>query len=172
MLLLTRSQERFWSVPAPLDLVFKFPRLGEEGNMNVKRFVISSLVVYVAFQLMEFIVNNIILMSQYEALQSLWRPDMSSKMWIMYLTGLLVAFLFTYIFIKGREGKGLAEGIRYGLVIWAFFAVPMSLGFWVMLPIPFKLSLWWIIFSLIEYVIAGILAAAIYRPAPAAAEKA
>lgn len=140
--------------------------------MNLKRFIIASAVVYVAFQAMEFVVNNIILVNQYEALTSLLRPDMASKMWIMYLTGLLVAFLFTYIFIKGREGKGLVEGIRYGLIIWAFVAIPMSFGFWGMLPIPFKLALWWIVFSLIEYVVAGILVAAIYKPIPANAEKA
>lgn len=140
--------------------------------MNVKRFIIASVVVFVAFQVMEYIINGLILMSQYEALQNLWRPDMKTKMWIMYLTGLLVAFLFTYIFIKGREGRGLAEGVRFGMIIWLFVAVPMSLGCWVMFPIPFKLALWWIIFSLIEYIIAGLLVAAIYKPASASAEKA
>ncbi|MGB9907408.1 MAG: hypothetical protein ACPLRR_08500 [Candidatus Saccharicenans sp.] len=136
--------------------------------MNGKRFIIASVVVFVAFQVMEFVVNNIIMMSQYESLQNLWRPDMASKMWIMYLVGVLVAFLFTYVFIKGREGKGMAEGIRYGLIIWALVAVPMSLWTWVMLPVPFKMSLWWMIFSLIEYIVAGILVAAIYKPtAPA-----
>lgn len=140
--------------------------------MNCKRFVIASVVVFVAIQVMEFIVNNIIMMGQYESLKNLWRPDMASKMWIMYLVGVLVAFLFTYIFIKGREGKGLAEGIRYGIIIWLFVAVPMSLWFWVMLPVPFKMSLWWMIFSLIEYIVAGILVAAIYKPVQAPAEKA
>ncbi|MDI6698965.1 MAG: hypothetical protein QME85_08520 [Candidatus Saccharicenans sp.] len=58
------------------------------------------------------------------------------------------------------------------MIIWLFVAVPMSLGYWVMFPIPFKLALWWIIFSLIEYIIAGLLVAAIYKPASASAEKA
>lgn len=140
--------------------------------MNCKRFIIASLSVFVAIQAMEFLINWIILMPQYEALKEMWRPDMSSKMWIMYPIGLLVAFLFTYIFVKGREGKGLAEGVRFGLIIWLFVAVPMSLGYWVMFPIPFKLALWWIIFSLIEYIIAGLLVAAIYKPTPAVSEKA
>jgi len=144
------------------------PRSGKEGVMNWKRFFIASAVVFVAVQVMEYVINNIILMSQYEALKDMWRPDMQSKMWIMYLVGVLVALLFTYIFVKGREGKGIAEGIRYGIIIWLFVGVPMSLGFWIMLPIPFKLALWWIIFSLLEYLVAGILVAAIYKPvAPA-----
>ncbi len=136
--------------------------------MNWKRFLVASLVVFVVIQSMDFLINNVILMSQYELLKDLWRPDMESKMWIMYLIGLLVAFLFTYIFIKGREGKGIAEGVRYGIIIWLFVSVPMSLGFWIMFPIPFKLALWWILFSLLEMLIAGILAAAIYRPSVAA----
>ena len=139
--------------------------------MNWKRFLIASLVVFVVVQAMEFLINNVILMSQYESLKNLWRPDMESKMWIMYLIGLLVAFLFTYIFIKGREGKGLAEGVRYGIIIWLFVSVPMCLGFWVMFPVPLKLALWWMLFSLLEMLIAGILVAAIYRP-PVAAPKA
>jgi hypothetical protein len=136
--------------------------------MNWKRFFIASVVVFVVVQAMDFVINNIILMAQYESLKELWRPDMGSKMWIMYLIGVMVAFLFTYIFIKGREGKGLAEGVRYGIIIWLFVSVPMSLGFWIMLPIPFKLALWWILFSLLEMLVAGILVAAIYKPAAAA----
>ena len=139
--------------------------------MNCKRFVIASVVVFVAVQVMEFIVNGLIMKDQYESLKSLWRPDMASKMWLMYVVGVLVAFLFTYIFVKGREGKGIAEGIRYGIVIWLFVAIPMSLWFWAMFPVPFKISLWWMVFSLIEYIIAGILVAAIYKPVQPAPEK-
>jgi len=136
--------------------------------MNWKRFLSASVVVFVVIEAMEFLINNVILMSQYEQLKDLWRPDMASKMWLMYLIGLLVAFLFTYIFIKGREGKGIAEGVRYGIIIWLFVSVPMSLGFWIMFPITLKLALWWILFSLLEMLIAGILVAAIYRPSVAA----
>jgi hypothetical protein len=37
---------------------------------------------------------------------------MMSRMWVMYLIGALTALLFTYVFIKGREGKGISEGVR------------------------------------------------------------
>lgn len=141
--------------------------------MNYKRFVIASAVVFVAFQVMEFVANGVIMKEkdQYELLKSLWRPDMASRMWLMYLVGVLVPFLFAYIFIKGREGKGIAEGIRYGIIIWLFVAIPISLWFWAMFPVPFKISLWWMIFSLIEYIIAGILVAAVYKPVQPAPEK-
>jgi len=70
-----------------------------------------------------------------QQLEGLWRPDMESKIWLMYVFGAFVALLFTFIFVKGREGKGLAEGVRYGLIMWMFVTVPMNVAWWVMLPI-------------------------------------
>jgi hypothetical protein len=136
--------------------------------MNWKRFVVASVVVYVVLQAMDFVINSVFLKADNEALKDLWRPDMASKAWIMYVTAVLVAFLFTYIFIKGREGKGLAEGVRYGIVIWLFVFVPMMHGYYVMLPIPYIMIFRWLLFSLLEVLIAGIIVAAIYKPLPAA----
>jgi hypothetical protein len=123
--------------------------------MNWKRFVVASVVVYVVLQAMDFVINSVFLKADNEALKDLWRPDMASKAWIMYVTAVLVAFLFTYIFIKGREGKGLAEGVRYGIVIWLFVFVPMMHGYYVMLPIPYIMIFRWLLFSLLEVLIAG-----------------
>jgi hypothetical protein len=73
--------------------------------------------------------------------------------------------MFTYIFVKGREGKGLAEGVRFGIIIWLFMNLPMNVSMWVMLPIGWQIILRWILFGLLEMLIAGILVAAIYKPA-------
>ena len=83
----------------------------------------------------------------------------------MYVFGALVALMFTYIFVKGREGKGLAEGVRFGIIIWLFMTLPMNVSMWVMLPIGWPIILRWILFGLLEMLIAGILVAAIYKPA-------
>jgi len=133
--------------------------------MNSKRFLVASLVVFVAMQAMGFVVETLILMSTYEALKHLWRPDMMDKMWIWYVTGLLVAFLFTYIFIQGREGKGLMEGVRYGIIMWLLMSVPMSHAFYAVIAIPYSLCLAWCASGLIQFLVVGILVAAIYKPA-------
>ena len=136
--------------------------------MNWKRFFVAGFVTLVAVQAMDFIINEVFMKSANESLKSLWRPDMMSKVWVMYVLGVILAFLFTYIFIKGREGKGIAEGVRFGLIIWLFTIVPMNLSMWVMLPIPFIIVVRWTLFGLLEMLIAGILVAVIYRPlAPA-----
>jgi hypothetical protein len=89
---------------------------------------------------------------------------MMSLMWIFYAAGLVTAFLFVYIFIKGYEDKGLLEGLRYGIIIGLFMNVIGMFGQYVMYPIPCSLSVQWFVFGMIEFAVAGIVAAAIYRP--------
>jgi uncharacterized PurR-regulated membrane protein YhhQ (DUF165 family) len=132
--------------------------------MNWKRFFVASLVTYVVVQAMDFIINEVFMKGANESLKSLWRPNMMARMWVMYVVGVLVALLFTYIFVKGREGKGIAEGVRYGIIIWLFVSVPMSVSMWVLLPIPYIIILRWMLFGLLEMLVAGILVAVIYKP--------
>ena len=135
--------------------------------MNCKRFFAAAIVIFVVIEAMEFVINNYLMMATYEALKSVWRPeaDMMAKMWIFHPVMLLSMLLFVYIFIKGREGKGICEGVRYGLIIWLFLSVPFSLSLYVLFPIPFSLSLKWMAIGFVEMVISGVLAAAIYKPA-------
>lgn len=138
--------------------------------MNWKRFFVASLVIYVVVQAMDFVVNQVFMKSANESLKSLWRMDMMSRMWVMYLIGVLVALLFTFIFIKGREGKGISEGVRYGIIIWLFVSVPMGASMWVLLPIPYMIVFRALLFGLLEMLVAGILVAVIYKPLAAPAK--
>jgi len=133
--------------------------------MNCKRFFVASIVIFVVLEAMEYVINNYLMVASYEALKAIWRPDMMEKMWIFHPVMLLVSLLFTYIFIKGRENKGLMEGVRYGIIIWLFTSVPYSLSYYVTIPIPFTLVVKWVAIGLAEMLVAGLLAAAIYKPA-------
>ena len=133
--------------------------------MNVKRFIAAGLAVFVVGQVLGFLIHQVILRATYDSLKSLWRPDMQSKMWIMWLVGFLTSFLFTYIFTKGYEGKGIAEGLRFGLVIGLFTSIPMAYDSYVTLPIPYSLALQWFIYGTITMIILGVVVALIYRPA-------
>jgi len=135
--------------------------------MNWKRIFLASLVIYVVFQGLGYLMDHVFLKGDYDQLKSLWRPNMTSRMWVLYVVGLLVAFLFTYIFVKGREGKGIQEGVRFGIIIWLFTIVPYNLELWVIFPIPHQLIVKWMLFGLLSSLIGGILAAVIYEPAAA-----
>jgi hypothetical protein len=136
--------------------------------MNWKRFLMASLTVFVVIQAMRYIVDTVLLNKDYESLQTFWREDTVSKIWLAYVMALLVSLLFTYIFIKGREGKGIQEGVRYGIIIWLFAFVPIYHTLWVFVPIPYALIFRWTLFALLQTLVAGIIVATIYKPlAPA-----
>lgn len=130
--------------------------------MNVKRFVIASLFVFVAIEAIDVIIHMLIMSKQYQAIMSVWRPNMQNVMWIMHITALIMSFLFVYIFIKGYEGKGIIEGIRYGLIIGLFMNIG-AFNQYMIYPIPFVMALQWFIFGMIEFIILGIIASLIYK---------
>ncbi len=132
--------------------------------MNIKRYIIASIVIFIVMQLIGYLIHNVLLMPDYMALSALWRPEMMSLMWIMWLTGLLFSFVFVYIFIKGYERRGIVEGIRYGLIIAFFMTATSVFGQYVIYPLPLALVLKWLVFGFIELIIYGIIAALIYKP--------
>ena len=142
--------------------------------MNVKKWVIASVVVFIVSQILDFIIHGVLLTGSYEATSQLWRTEaeMNQMMWLMWLVALVWSFLFVVIFTKGYEGKGIGEGVRYGIIIGLFATIPMSFGSYSVMPMTFSLALGWFIYGMIEYIILGIVVALLYKPtipaAPAA----
>ncbi len=136
--------------------------------MNTKKWAIAALGVFIVDQLLDYIIHGVILMGTYEATASLWRPDMESKMYIMWITGAVFAILFVYFYAKGYEGRGIIEGVRYGLWMGLFLAIPMAYNTYATISIPYSLAFQWFIYGVIQIVICGVVAAALYKPEAAA----
>jgi hypothetical protein len=133
------------------------------------RFWLAVILVFVALFVMDFVIHMVLLSDVYEATASLWRAeeDMNSLMPIMLIGTLVMALFFVLIFGKGYEGKGIGEGFRFGLYVGLLIGVPMGLGTYSSMPIPFSLALSWMVATLVECVVVGLLAAAVYKPARA-----
>lgn len=127
--------------------------------------------VFVVTQILEYIVNMVLLDSLYKSVSELWRPEGEMKVWLFVVVGLFFSFFFTLIFSKGYEGKGIMEGVRYGLYVALMVVLPFSYGTYAMMPIPYSLALQWFLYGTVEYIIAGIVLALIFArkeaPAPA-----
>ena len=132
--------------------------------MNIKKFIISVIAVFLCFQVLDILIHWVILGPTYQEHKDLWRPDMMSTMWIMYITSFILSILFVYIFVKGYEGKGIAEGIRYGIIIGILFNGVGAFNQYAVYPISFSLAVKWFIYGTIEFIICGIIVSAIYRP--------
>ena len=89
---------------------------------------------------------------------------MMSLMWIMWITCAVLSFLFAYVFVKGYEARGMLEGVRYGLIVGLMMNGVGAFNQYVLFPVPFVLAVKWFVFGMIEFILAGAVVAAIYRP--------
>ncbi len=124
---------------------------------------------FLTVEILDSVVNLFILSSTYQSTSSIWRPDMNSKMWIFHVVMLIQAFFFSFVFSKGFENKGLAEGARYGTYVGIWLGVGKAYATYAMIAIPYSLALQWFIYCVIEYVVAGLVLALIFKPKDQAA---
>ena len=132
----------------------------------------SFIVIYILGGILNFVIHGVLLAATYESLVEVWRPDMDRLMWLQWVTPLFYTFFFIYIFAKGREGKGIVEGLRYGLIIWAFMSIPSIYGQYMVYPLPYSLVLQWLIYDLVVLVILGIAVSLLYKPGEKKAKEA
>lgn len=136
-----------------------------------RKVLLGFVAVFITLEVLDFLVHGVLLASAYTSVASLFRPDMTAKMWIIHLVTLIGAFFFAFIFSKGYENKGIGEGIRYGCYIGIWMSVGMAYGTYSMIAIPYSLALQWFIYGLIEYIIAGAVLAMVFGSKPKEAPK-
>jgi hypothetical protein len=122
----------------------------------MKKVLIGAVVVFVILEVLDMLIHGVILGSVYATIPNVWRPDMMDKMWVLHIVKVVVSFFFALIFSKGYEGKGIIEGVRYGLYVGLMMGVGMAYGTYAMIAIPYSLALQWFIFAVFEYIIAGV----------------
>ncbi len=139
--------------------------------MNTKKMVLAFIVVFVVLEITNYLVHGVILSSTYmsEEVKDIFRSDMSSNMWIIWVTDLIWSFFFVFFFVKGYENRGIMEGLRFGIYMGIFYGLVGSYQSYAMFPLPYSLAFQWFIYALIQFIILGLIAALIYKPGETAA---
>jgi hypothetical protein len=136
--------------------------------MNWSRLIWAAVVVFIALIVTDLIFQVGILGCTYDELggQGIFRSEsaIACYFWVKLITNAVFSFFFVFIFVKGYEGKGIIEGIRYGIYIWLFYYFVVSFNQFVLYGIPYFLTWYWIVIGLIQCIIFGILTAVIYKP--------
>jgi hypothetical protein len=127
-----------------------------------KKFWMAFVAVFVAAEILSYVVYGLIMGPPFKALQNVWRSDADSLMWIYPVITLVGSFFFTFIFTKGYEGKGIMEGIRYGLYIGIWLSIGMAYGTYAMVAIPYGLTLEWFLLGIASNVVLGIVVSLVY----------
>lgn len=139
--------------------------------MDTKKLVLAFIVVFVVLEITNYLVHGVILSSTYmsEGVKEIFRSDMSSNMWIIWVTDLIWSFFFVFFFVKGYENRGIMEGLRFGFYMGIFYGLVGSYQAYAMFPLPYSLAFQWFIYALIQFLILGLTASLIYKPGKTAA---
>lgn len=129
-----------------------------------KRFWICGLVVSIAALLLGFLVHGLLLAPDYGALVgTLYRGDDDSErhMHWMLVAHLLIGYAMTWIYAQGfSDGRSTAaQGLRFGLAMALFSAVPGYLIHYAVQPLPPALVCKQVAFGIVTMLLLGMLVA-------------
>ena len=109
----------------------------------MKKLLLATLGVFLAWSAMDFVIHGWILRSPYAATASLWRPMGEMKMALMYFTVLISALAFVLIYSLFFSRKGIFTGLAYGLLFGIGTGLPMGYGSYSVMPIPYFMAFTW-----------------------------
>jgi hypothetical protein len=129
-----------------------------------KKLWIAFPVIFIVWNVLNFVVHTLLLGGDYqsEEMMKLWRPDMMQKMWIFYLNTFIQSFFFVLIFSKWYKGKGITEGIQYGVYTGFLMTIGMAYSTYAMFPIPYIIAEKWFIFGMLHFIILGVVTALVF----------
>ncbi len=134
--------------------------------MNWKRFFSAVTAVFVVGMVMGFLIHAQLLEADYRSLGPLMRSAQDAEAYFPYMVLAFVVFsiAFVWFYAKGVEDKPwIGQGLRFGIAAWLFGAVSVFLTYYAVQPLPASLVCKQIGFEFIDFLLLGIVVAAIYR---------
>ena len=129
----------------------------------MKRTTLAVLAVFVTWSALDFVVHGLILGSTYAATPQLWRPMAEMKTGLMYVTVLITAAAFVYIYARFITDKRLNTAVLYGLIFGIGSGIGMGYGTYSVMPIPYSMAFVWFLGSVVEFTVGGLVAGVIVK---------
>lgn len=123
--------------------------------MNGRRLVLCAVAVFVTQALVNGMIFRLVMDRAFKD-TALFRPEGEEKIAIYMASRVLAVGLFVYFFAFWYGRRGWRAGLRYGLIVWLFYTVPMTIGFWSFMRMQDGLALAWIAIGLAEYITGGL----------------
>ena len=125
---------------------------------------VAVIVVLVLWQALDFVMHQVILAPTYEATAHLWRRMEEMKLGLMVVVSIVSAACFVGIYTFLVRPKSAARGLAYGLIYGVAGGIGMGLGSYTYMDIPSRLALVWLLGTLVQMILAGLLVGLIVRP--------
>lgn len=134
--------------------------------MNTGRLTLAILAGFVFIFATDFLVHGVWLAAHYKATASLWRAEaeMQSRFFVLLGAQFLCALAFFYIWAKtGWRRRSIADGCFYGFWM-GLFQQTTTVILYVVSPMPLGLAAKWFFVGIVQAILLGVIAAAIYKP--------
>lgn len=139
--------------------------------MNYPRLALAAVVAWVVSVVVAYVVNTYLLAEIYAAHASVFRPEGDMNLALGFGVQLLGFLVFAYMYAKGYEGtSGVMEGLRFGVLVGLLFVAFAIAWEYVVFPVSRRLAAYWVIDTLVEMSIYGMIVGSLYRPRGAAAK--
>ena len=129
----------------------------------LKRILLATVAIFVAWEVLDFVIHGLILREAYAASPGLWRPMADMKMGLMYIVGAIAAFCFAGVYGWLVRPKSLNAALKYGLLVGIGTGVSMGYGSFAVIPIPYVMAFTWFAGTIVEALVAGVIAGLIIR---------
>jgi hypothetical protein len=137
--------------------------------MNYARVALAAVVAWVTSVAVGFVVNGYLLADLYAAHPLVFRPQAEVNLALGFGAQVLGFFVFAYMYAKGYEGTGgLLEGLRFGVLVGLLLLGFATTWNYVVLQVSDALGRSWMIDTLVEATLYGVVVGLIYKPRSAA----
>lgn len=122
-----------------------------------KKVGIASVVIFIVWNVIDFLVHGMMLQSIYATQPEIWRSMEEMKMGVMYFVVFASAVCFTLVYVMFISPKNMNTAMKYGLIFGIGAGITFGYGTYAVQPIPYTLALSWFSVTLVEAFIGGIL---------------
>ena len=128
-----------------------------------KRILISTIAVFATFAVYGFLTWGVLLADiMHHEMGNVWRPEDAIEMPWIFIAYIVMAYPMVLIWKYGQEDKGVAEGVRYGLMAGALVGATRFIAYAVQ-PITLKGALMAFGIDLVMFVVAGVVLSIVYK---------
>jgi hypothetical protein len=133
--------------------------------MNFRRVAAAAAVGWLVYMGLSPLVNSVLLADLYAQHANLFRPAGQMNLAVGFTASLVGFFVFAYAYAKGYEGGNRAmEGLRFGVLVGLLLGCFAVIWNYVVLPISGPLAVAWVVDTIIEMGIYGVVVGLIYKP--------
>ena len=129
----------------------------------MKKTILAIIAVFVSWQILDFLIHNIILSSTYAATASLWRPMEEMMMGLMMFVSLVSAICFVLVYDWFFKEKNIMTGLKYGVIFGIGVGISMGYGTYSFQPIMYTTALGWFLGTVVSASIAGLITGLIIK---------